>query len=278
MCADFFTLEDSWTKHARGVEHLDALWAECEAYLSGGPAFSAEHFHDAATGTVGVQFHAEPPPPPRLGAIVGDIAHNLRSALDVAAWQLALANDEASARQQPNLVQFPLASTVEGFAAGRAANPLLLQRLSADRHRASPAVPLLVGGAGLAAGTLELGQAPDRHILVHGDQRRDDIGSGRNAVLTASPAVWDRHGAHRDHRPLRDCGRGGGGSQRARGERPAARGLTAFHRIARSRWDLTGTGRFGRIDTSLRTAERAGSGLRDLLLTEQAVDAHRGID
>lgn len=114
-----FTLEDSWTKHARGVEHLNALWAECEAYLDSGPAFSAEHFHDAETDAIGVQFHAEPPPPPRLGAIVGDIAHNLRSALDVAAWQLALANDEAAARQQPNLVQFPLASTAQGFAAGR---------------------------------------------------------------------------------------------------------------------------------------------------------------
>jgi hypothetical protein len=110
-----FTLEDSWTKHARGLEHLTALCAECEAYLDSGPAFSAEHFHDAETNTVGVQFHVEPTPPPRLGAIVGDVAHNLRSALDVAAWQLALANDEAAARRQPNLVQFPLASTADGF-------------------------------------------------------------------------------------------------------------------------------------------------------------------
>jgi hypothetical protein len=110
-----FTLEDSWTKHARGVEHLHALVAECDAYLGGAPAFSAEWFHEAEADTVGVQFRPEPPPSLRLGAIVGDIAHNLRSALDVAAWQLALAKDEEAARRQPYEIAFPLAETPERF-------------------------------------------------------------------------------------------------------------------------------------------------------------------
>jgi hypothetical protein len=41
-----FTLEDSWTKLARGKEHLDTLARECEKHLCAGPAFTAEVFYD----------------------------------------------------------------------------------------------------------------------------------------------------------------------------------------------------------------------------------------
>jgi hypothetical protein len=70
---------------------------------------------DAETGHVSIGFEIEPSPPSRLGAIVGDIAHNLRSSLDVAAWQLALAKDETAARRQPYKIDFPLAETAERF-------------------------------------------------------------------------------------------------------------------------------------------------------------------
>lgn len=109
-----FTLEDSWTKHARGTEHLGALAFECDEYL-GSVVFSADTVPHPETGAVEIRFVAEPSPPPRLGAIVWDIAHNLRSALDVAAWQLAIANDAVAARKRPNAVQFPLTSTPERF-------------------------------------------------------------------------------------------------------------------------------------------------------------------
>jgi len=93
-------LDDSWTKLARGKEHLDTLALECEEYLLAGPVFTAEVFYDPEAGTVEPEFRADPTPPPRIGAIVGDVAHNLRSALDVAAWQLAIANDEDAARAE----------------------------------------------------------------------------------------------------------------------------------------------------------------------------------
>jgi hypothetical protein len=106
------TLEDSWTKHARGTEHLGALVRECDEYLRAMVA-SAEMIRDQETGEMEVRLRGDPPP--RLGAIVGDVAHNLRSALDVAAWQLAIANDEVAARRRSNAVQFPLTRTAEIF-------------------------------------------------------------------------------------------------------------------------------------------------------------------
>jgi hypothetical protein len=95
-----FTLEDSWTKLARGKEHIGTLARECDEYLGAGPAFTANVYYDPEAGTVQPQFVGDPPPPPRIGTIVGDVAHNLRSALDVAAWQLAIAHDEDAARKR----------------------------------------------------------------------------------------------------------------------------------------------------------------------------------
>jgi hypothetical protein len=109
-----FTLEDSWTKLARGKEHLDTVARECEEYLSAAPAITAEVVRDPEAGTM-IGFSAHPAPPARIGAIVGDFAHNLRSALDVAAWQLAIANDEDAARKTPNLVTFPLTHSSDEF-------------------------------------------------------------------------------------------------------------------------------------------------------------------
>src|ERR1035438_395474 len=115
-----FTLEDSWTKLARGKEHLETLARECDEYLEAGPAFTAEVLYDPEAGTLEPQFSANPPPPRRIGTIVGDVAHNLRSALDVAAWQLAIATDQAAALKQRNLVTFPLTRTPKDFSKHRA--------------------------------------------------------------------------------------------------------------------------------------------------------------
>jgi hypothetical protein len=72
-------------------------------------------YNDPDTGSVETRFLGEPSPPTRIGAIVGDVVHNLRSALDVAAWQLAIANDEAAARKKRNQVSFPLTGCAEEF-------------------------------------------------------------------------------------------------------------------------------------------------------------------
>jgi hypothetical protein len=109
------TLDDSWTKLARGKEHLAALSQGCGEYLDTGPEITVEMYNDPDTGSVETRFIGEPSPPARIGAIVGDIVHNLRSALDVAAWQLAIANDEAAARNGRNQASFPLTRCAEEF-------------------------------------------------------------------------------------------------------------------------------------------------------------------
>ncbi len=115
-----FTLEDSWSKLARGIEHLETLARECDEYLRAGPAFTAKVLYDPEAGTLEPQFSANPPPPRRIGTIVGDVAHNLRSALDVAAWQLAIARDEDAARKRRHLITFPLAERPARFEDHRA--------------------------------------------------------------------------------------------------------------------------------------------------------------
>lgn len=109
------TLADSWTKLARGKEHLAALSQACGEYLDTGPEITVEMYNDPDTGRVETRFLGEPSPPTRIGAIVGDVVHNLRSALDVAAWQLAIASDEAAALKERNRVSFPLTRCAEEF-------------------------------------------------------------------------------------------------------------------------------------------------------------------
>ena len=100
------TLLGSWAKHEQAMEHYATLAVESEAYLRQ-VQFSAEVV-TTPEGGVEPQFYAEPQPPSRLGTIVGDVVHNLRSALDVAAWQLAIDHDEAKARDDQLRIQFPL--------------------------------------------------------------------------------------------------------------------------------------------------------------------------
>src|SRR5438552_3478733 len=47
------------------------------------------------------------PPSPWIGVVVGDVAHNLRSALDHLAWQLATLDGDPP---EPDKVQFPIFS------------------------------------------------------------------------------------------------------------------------------------------------------------------------
>jgi hypothetical protein len=115
MC---ITLDDSWTKlrSRKGAPcRAAALSQSCGDYLDTEPEITVEMYNDPDTGSVETRFLGEPSPPTRIGAIVGDVVHNLRSALDVAGWQLAIANDEAAARKGRNQVSFPLTGCAEEF-------------------------------------------------------------------------------------------------------------------------------------------------------------------
>lgn len=109
-------LRDAWIKHNRALEHLQSLNEACESYVERDPRpYWVEVHYEALPSCHIASFRYTKPPEARLGAIVGDIVHNLRSALDVSAWQLALQNDADAAQGNPRRVAFPLTTSEEAF-------------------------------------------------------------------------------------------------------------------------------------------------------------------
>jgi hypothetical protein len=73
-------------KQRQADEHLRRFADACAAYVR------TEHVGfgyetDAAAGTIRVRLQADADPPLSLGATIGDVLHNLRSALDAVAWE-----------------------------------------------------------------------------------------------------------------------------------------------------------------------------------------------
>lgn len=110
-------LDGCWAKVERSKEHIDAL----DQYLR--TTFGVE----ANRPRLGIKFdkqvgeykeyviYASYVPDfsvifTRIGVILGDLAHNLRSALDYLTWQLALSYTHGSIKH-PTRVQFPIADT-----------------------------------------------------------------------------------------------------------------------------------------------------------------------
>lgn len=82
-------------KLRRAKEHLRALHREQVTYMKGEPYTSSY----ADEGDWKLWFFKESEKPPlRLGVILGDVIHNLRSALDHVVWQLVIANDKRPGR------------------------------------------------------------------------------------------------------------------------------------------------------------------------------------
>jgi len=138
------SIGDSWLKYERAAEHFNALALDTEAYLESGPQWSVA-VRVPEAGVLEQEFEVDPPPPARLGTIVGDIAHNLRSALDVAAWQLALDHDEANAISNQRRVYFPLYSDPHQFRGAKSLQFFSDQaRTAIERHQ-----PFHVGNTAL---------------------------------------------------------------------------------------------------------------------------------
>ena len=82
---------------------------------------------DPHAGTVGVRLHADAEPPLSLGATIGDVLHNLRSALDSVAWE-ACQHVGITASQEKG-VYFPIGTDPEKW---RALAWTQLPNISAD--------------------------------------------------------------------------------------------------------------------------------------------------
>lgn len=95
-------------KVRRAQDHLSSFNQHVQRWLEGEPyrvvreleAEGAEHVY---------RFEVCGKPPPYLGTIVGDVAHNLMSALDSIAWDLSAASIPALSEKERQSIGFPIA-------------------------------------------------------------------------------------------------------------------------------------------------------------------------
>ena len=92
----------------RAHEHLAALRQAHDAYLGTKPFVADQVFKPEGSEIIFVG-RVLRPPPLRIGVIIGDLIHNLRSALDHLVWQLVLDNGETPTRDN----QFPVCTRRE---------------------------------------------------------------------------------------------------------------------------------------------------------------------
>jgi hypothetical protein len=97
-------LIEARAKLERAHDHLDELRGEFRSFLEREPYLLAQEF-SAETSQLVWRFEVHEEPPLRWAVLIGDVAHNLRSALEYVMWQLVLANGEEPNEQ----TQFPIA-------------------------------------------------------------------------------------------------------------------------------------------------------------------------
>lgn len=100
------SLDNPRAKLDRAAEHIALLDSETSAFFESEP-YEVESEFDADVSEQVFKLKIVRQPPLRLGAILGDFAHNLRSALDHLICQLALLDGAASC----DTTQFPICSS-----------------------------------------------------------------------------------------------------------------------------------------------------------------------
>jgi hypothetical protein len=103
-------LDGVQTKLDRAEEHLMLLGSEIDAFLESKP-YVVEGQFEPETHEWVERIRVKSNPPAKLGVIVGDYVHNLRSALDHLAWQLVLLDGGTPGER----TQFPITSTRREF-------------------------------------------------------------------------------------------------------------------------------------------------------------------
>jgi hypothetical protein len=112
-------IEGALIKLHRANQHIDDLerreneyfgWEEGKGWVAEKKPWSGQQEIDPATGAVLMRYYSLREPPRELGAIFGDAAHNLRSALDTMVWQGLLST---TGKKPGKWVAFPILETVE---------------------------------------------------------------------------------------------------------------------------------------------------------------------
>jgi hypothetical protein len=108
-------LNSVWLKIIRAKEHLDSLYSEIQMFwLSKPKPFDLIPEDDTKESEKVFKFKVNREPPIRWSVIVGDIAFDLRSALDHLAWQLALLTTSTPCKG----TEFPIFDCASNFKKG----------------------------------------------------------------------------------------------------------------------------------------------------------------
>jgi hypothetical protein len=103
------TLIGIQAKYDRAKEQFDLLRDEMHEFFNKGQPYSFSEEFDSDTWEWVKRVNVNREPPVRFGVVLGDVIHNLRSALDHLMWQVTLLDGGT-----PNeLTQFPVATKDE---------------------------------------------------------------------------------------------------------------------------------------------------------------------
>jgi hypothetical protein len=111
----------AWLKWAHGLGHAQALDADIEAFSFDGhrdPLLGVQADYDPRRRGFSVRATAIAPVPSRWGLMLGDVAHNYRSALDHIAWAVVCRGRKPPTvltEGQQRAVQFPIADERAAF-------------------------------------------------------------------------------------------------------------------------------------------------------------------
>jgi hypothetical protein len=109
-------LESSRLRLNRASEHLDALKAEIEQFIGRNPYRTPIDLDSEAEWQL-MYWRVLDEPDRRWGVIVGEVAHNLRSALDHATWQAACIHLEREpTEEEARRIDFPITNAPRDFA------------------------------------------------------------------------------------------------------------------------------------------------------------------
>lgn len=101
-------------KVARAESHIAELQGRVNSWLASDPITNRAAIDEDRLGWTLRLIVRQPPPIEEWATIVGDVVHNLRSALDALVWTLATANGSEPSR--PTQVQFPIVGNSEKWA------------------------------------------------------------------------------------------------------------------------------------------------------------------
>lgn len=134
-------------KRARAWDQINGLKSDLQAFLDDQPYAPRVNFN-TNIGILTVSVHVQKTPDPMWGVRVGEIIHNLRSALDHAVWELVILTTKSPPPKR-NKNQFPVFETKAGFE-DRGVNQFLhgVRGDAIDLIRSEQPFPQTDGGTG----------------------------------------------------------------------------------------------------------------------------------